>query len=459
MKYKDKVDLYSDEGELLAKDIPIEALHPYRNPYMGEIYLFLKRTSTVELAKIEEMLRAGRAGWNTTVGQDEIQMPWYGYEVPLVENAGYIADELKKMLQIKEGDDTEVRVVEGGNLLLVQLPEEALRRSADYSATFTQVAVGIGQIIAKMADLNPLDNPYKLGLLKNVLQGRYPQTVDTPPGNPVSSLLKLPTATEGLGVGLKSLMINHMAALGNLRTMWALAIATIIEQGSAVEMGNAIGWYERMMLLTSAYSGFNANNFVLDLIKRNRKGTVGDVLVDLMQTALDDGVIVQKGDKYPWVQPSGNIMWSTPDPPMWNAYSTAALTAGCIVNSGASRAVQDVASVQAFMPDMLAWEACGLPDPDSGRIMGTGQGYGFYTHGLYGGAAPGAFAGQHVIVRNTSGFLTPMAAACACLDAGTQIFKVTTTSGLYLTLAQEFPLFKDPLAQVAAAAEQVKDSV
>lgn len=459
MKYKDKVDLYSDEGQILVKDIPIEALHPYRNAYMGEIYTFFKRTSVADLAKIEALLREGKAGWSTIVGQDEIKMPWYGFEVPIVENAEYIADELKKMLQIKEGDDTVVMPVEGGNKLLIQLPRKALELSADYSPVFTQVAVGVGQIIAKLAKLDPLKNSYKLGLLKNVLQGRYPQTVSTPPGNPIAPLLKLPTVVEGLGIGLKEIMINHIAALGNLRTMWALALGTIIEQGAAAEMGNTTGWYERNMLLTSAYQGFNANNLVLDYIKKNAKGTVGDVMTDLMQRALDDGIVIQKGDKYPWVQPSGNILWSTPDPPMWNAYSTAALTAAAIVNAGAARAVQTVASVMAFFPDMLSWEACGLPDPDSGRIMGTGQGYGFYTHGLYGGAAPGAFSCGHVITRNTSGFLTPIAAACACLDAGTQIFKVSTTSGAYLSLAETFPLFKDPLVKVAEAAEKIKDSI
>ncbi|RLI83423.1 MAG: methyl-coenzyme M reductase subunit beta [Archaeoglobales archaeon] len=459
MKYEDKVDLYDDEGNLLAKEIPIEALHPYRNPYMGEIYRFVKRTSVIELEKIEDMLRAGRAGWSTIVGQDEIKMPWYGFDVELVDNAEYVADELIKLLQAKPDDGTEVRVLEGGTILVVQLSDEVLARSYDISPTLTRVATALSQVIAKIANLHPLEHPYKIGLLKAVLWGRYPQSTGTPPGHPVHPLLKLPTSLEGLGNGLKSLMINHIAALADMRTMWALALGTILEQGAAAEMGYNVGWFERYMLLTAAYQGFNANSLVLDLIKENSKGTVGDVMAGMLQKALEHGVIVRKGDKYPWVLPSGAVMWAAPDLILWNAYSIAGLTAAAIVNCAAARAVQGAASVCAFYPDMLIWETCGLPDPDAGRILGCGQGYVFYTHGLYGGAAPGAFSCDHVIVKNTSGFLTPISAACACLDAGTQIFKVTTTSGLYFTLAQEFPIFREPMKRVAEAAEKIKSEI
>ena len=459
MKYKDKIDLYSDTGKVLAEDIPIEALHPYKNPYMGKIYLTLKRTVVVDLKRLESMLESGQAGWATQVGQDEIKMPWYGFKVNLVENADEIAKQVKGMIQIKEDDDTEVMVIEAGNTLLIQISEEILKRSADWSPAFTQTCMALGQIISKMADLSPIDNPHRLGLLKNCLHGRYPQTVQPQPSNPVSPLLKYPSSIEGLGTGLKSIMINHIVALANSRTLWGVALCTILEQGGEVEMGDCIGWYERNQLLTYAYQGFNANNLVLDLVKNCRKGTVHDVVVNMMERALEDGVIKEPKNEYPWTQPSGYKLWDMPDFPMWHAYTCAAVLAASIINSGSARSAPAATAVMAYFGDMLAYEAGGLPDPDCGRIMGMGVGYQFYTHGIYGGAGPGAFPLEHVITRSHSGFATPCAVAGMCLDAGTQIFKPTTTSGLYFYLAEHFPIFKDPLKQVAEAAEIIKRDI
>jgi len=282
MKYEDRVDLYSDEGKVLAEDIPIEALSPLKNPYMQEMYVTLKRTVMVDLKKLESMLRDGRAGWATLVGQDEVKMPWYGYEVDIVENAEDIAGKLKTMIQTKEGDGTEIRILEDGNTLIVQLSEDLLRISADWGVGFSMVSVGLAQIISKMANLTPVENPHRLGMLKACLHGRYPQTTAPQAGNPVSPLLKYPTSIEGLGTGLKSVMVNHLVALSNNRTLHGAALATILEQGGEVEMGDCIGWYERYQLMTSAFQGFNANNLVYDFVKENRNGTVRDVIISLM---------------------------------------------------------------------------------------------------------------------------------------------------------------------------------
>ncbi len=459
MKYKNKVDLYNDEGKVLAENIPIEALSPLRNPYMGEIYVTMKKTVVVDLKKLEGMIRDGRCGWGTLVGQDEVQMPWYGFEVDLVENADEIATDLKKMIQVDEGDGTTILILEDGNTLVVQISEEILRRSSDWSPAFTMTCVALGQIIAKMVNLSPLENPHRLGILKNCLWGRYPQTTAPQPGNPVAPLLKYPSSVEGIGSGMKSVMINHLVALANNRPLQGVALTTILEQGGEVEMGDCVGWYERNQLLASAYQGFNANNLVLDLVKENRNGTTADVIESLMKMAYEDGVIHKMGDSYPHVQPSGYVLWGMRDFPTWNAYASAALLAATIVNSGASRSVQAASSVFAYFHDMLSFAAGGLPDPDSGRAMGTGVGFQFYTHGIYGGAGPGAFTLEHVITRSTSGFLTPCATAGMCLDAGTQIFKPTTTSGLYYTLSQHLPVFKNPMENVAKAAEEIKNFV
>ena len=459
MKFKDKVDLYSDENKLLAEQVPIEALSPLRNPYMQEIYVTMKRTVVIDLKKLQDMLREGRAGWATLVGQDEVKMPWYGFEVDLVGNSEKIAEELEELVQVREGDDTKVTLLGDGCTIVTQISESILRISADYSPAFTMVCVALGQIISKMADLYPLENPYKLALLKNCLQGRYPQTTTPQPSNPVAPLLKYPTALEGFGTGLESIMVNHIVALAKNRTFHAAALTTILEQGAEYEMGDCVGWYERNQLLTAAYQGFNANNLVLDLIKENHNGTVHDVIASIMRRAYEDGVIKKPENKYPFVQPSGYILWKTTDNPTWNAYACAALIAATMINAGASRSAPTGITVIAYFPEMLAFESGGLPDPDSGRTMGTGVGYQFYTHGIYGGAGPGAFTLEHVITRSNSGFVTPCATVAMCMDAGTQIFKPTTTSGLYYTLSDHLPIFKNPLEKIAEAAESIRAEI
>jgi|Deesub1362A_J573_1020465.scaffolds.fasta_scaffold00969_13 methyl-coenzyme M reductase beta subunit len=459
MEKEYEVSIYNDEGKKVAEDIPVRAFHPLRNPYMKEIAWTLKRTAIINLRKIEMMLSEGRAGWTTGTGQDEIQMPWYGFDVDLVGNAGYIVDELKKMLQIEKEDDTEVKPIENGQILIVKVPKGRLIYGADYSATFTSTAVALGQIIAKLANLTPLEEPYKLGLLKNVLWGRYPQSITPQKGNPVSLMIKYPSALEGLGTGLKSTIINHLVALVDKRTLWGAALTTILEQLSQAEMGNNMGWYENYNLLGSVYQGFNANNMVLDLVKENRNGTVYSVLVSTLERAIEDKVIEVRGEGYPYVQPSGYKLYSPKDFLLWNAYALAGMMAAVIVNVGASRALQSAGAVLSFFSDVLAFEAGGLPDGDCGRVMGTALGYTFYTHGVFGGAGPGMFSLDHVLTRHSSGFFNPCIVAAACLDAGTQTFTPEISSGTYFILRKHLPEFDKPIDKAAEAAEKIKNEV
>ena len=87
---------------------------------------------------------------------------------------------------------------------------------------------------------------------------------------------------------------------------------------------------------------------------------------------------------------------------MWNAYSCAGLLAAVIINIGASRAAQGISAVMSTFGDLLIFESGGLPDPDFGRIMGTGLGFAFYTHSIYGGAGPGAFQMDRTIALRTA---------------------------------------------------------
>ena len=409
------------------------------------------------------MARAGRAGHTTSLRQDEIQMPWHGRDWPILKNAkqiaGYVADILKTHQFNGVPDDTQVRLFEGDQKLMIKMSNHRMDCASGRAPVYTLSGLAVGQAISEFFDITPETDPDGCAFLKNLLYGRYPQTVTFQPGNPVSGFLNPPQQQEGIGTGYKTIVINHLVALANKRTLDAVALATILEQGAQFEMGNALGWYERYNLLGMAYQGFNANNLVLDLIAENKSGTVGDVIRSLMRKALENGVIRPKSEKYPDVQPSGYQLYTSDDISLWNAFTCAGLLAASIINVGASRAAQCVSAVLGAFGDLLCFESGGLPDPDCGRVMGTGLGFCFYTHSIYGGAGPGAFPMDHVLIKHTSGFFTPCVAAAMCLDAGTQIFSPQMTSSGYFKIREEFPIFQDPIKKVAEAALEIKNKI
>ena len=85
---------------------------------------------------------------------------------------------------------------------------------------------------------------------------------------------------------------------------------------------------------------------------------------------------------------SGFINYEPVDWALWNAYAAAGLLAAVIVNVGAARAAQAVASTVLYYNDILEYET-GLPSVDFGRTMGVGVGFSFFSHSIYGGGGPG----------------------------------------------------------------------
>ena len=128
--------------------------------------------------------------------------------------------------------------------------------------------------------------------------GEYPQTVGMSGGN-VASVLNIPQNDEGLGFALRNVMANHLAAITKRNAMNAAALASIYEQIGEMEMGNAMGIFERHQLLGMAYQGLNANNMVYNCVKANGKtGTIGTVVQTTVAAALEDKVI-KAGKKLP----------------------------------------------------------------------------------------------------------------------------------------------------------------
>lgn len=202
-----------------------------------------------------------------------------------------------------------------------------------------------------------------------------------------------------------------------------------------------------------AYRGLNANNLVFDLVKANTKGTVGTVIASLVERALDDGVI-----KVAKTMPSGYKVYEPNDGALWNAYAASGLISSVIVNIGASRAAQGIASTILYHNDILEYETS-LPGVDYGRAEGTGVGMRFFSHSIYGGGGPGTFHGNHVVTRHIKGFVVPCFSAAMRLDAGTQMFSVEATSGLVGTVYGDIEYFKEPIKYVADGAREIKDKI
>jgi methyl-coenzyme M reductase beta subunit len=461
MKYEDKIDIYDDLGNCLAEDLPIETLSPLNNSYISLILNFFKSVVFVNLRKIEEMLRKGALGCSTASRQDEINMPWHARNWEIMENVSSIADRLNEIIRVKKNGAQEknfVKILPGNDVLLITMPYERIVAASSRDPAITVTASALGQVIADIFDVNPNTDPDGCGIIKNVLVGRYPQTMAFPPNNPIFSLLRPSTTQDGLGLGFKTVMINHLVALAEKRTIDAIILTSILEQAAQLEMGNAIGWFERYNLLGFAYQGLNGDRLLLDLIEENKQGTVGDVVSSLIRIGLEDEVI-KLGRGYPHKLFSGYKLYTTKDYPRWNAYTCAALLAACIVNVGASRAAQSVSSVFSAFSDLVMFESGGLPDPDCGRVMGVGLGLTKYTHDEGGTEGIGAFTLDHDLIRHGSGFITPCLAAAMCLDSGTQIFRPEITSGIFFRVKQALPLFTDPLKKIVAAAEEIKSSI
>ena len=440
-KYEDVIDLYDDYGKRIAKDVPLEAISPLRNKAIQKIASLTKRTIAVNLAGIEKALATGQIGGSKIAGKE--------IEVPLVKDAKKLADDIKAMVQVTEGDDTVVEVKNDGKLIVVIVPEDRLNAGVEYTTGFTAVAAAITEAIIDRYKV-PM---YKANMVKGAVWGQYPQTVNFA-GSNIKTILEVPQMNEGAGFTLRNIMSNHVVALVQRNAMQGAALSSLFETCAAYEMGDAIGPFERQHLLSLAYQGLNANNLVYSLVKKNGKtGTVGTVVESLMERAIDDGVIRVKE-----TLPSGYNVYTTDDLPKWNAYAAAGEVAAVMVNVGAARAAQGVPSTVLYYNDLLEHESA-LPGVDYGRAEGVGVGMSFFSHSIYGGGGPGLFHGNHVVTRHAKGTLIPAVTAGNCLDGGTQTFSAEATSGLFKDVFGGMPEFNTPMQFVGAEAKKIKNKL
>ncbi len=441
-KFEDKIDLYDDKGKLVEEQVPIEALSPLRNPAIKSIIQGIKRTVALNLEGTQNALATAKVGGpaNKILGRE--------IDIDIVGNAEAIAEKAKAMIQVEDGDDTNVELLAGGKRVLVQLPQARFEAAAEYSATPLVTAAAFIQAIIDVCDVNM----YDANMVKAAILGRYPQSVEYLGGN-VATMLDLPQKLEGPGYALRNIMVNHVVAATLKNTLQTTALSSILEQSAMFEMGDAVGAFERMHLLGLAYQGMNADNMVYDLVKANGKtGTVGSVIVDTVDKAKEDGVIgVEK-------ELNGFSVYGTDDLAKWNAYAAAGLQAATMVNQGAARAAQGVSSTILYYNDILEFET-GLPSVDFGRAEGVAVGFSFFSHSIYGGGGPGIFNGNHIVTRHSKGFAIPPVAAAMSLDAGTQMFSPEATSGLIKEVFSQVDEFREPLKYVNEAAAEIKNQI
>ncbi|MHA1376960.1 MAG: coenzyme-B sulfoethylthiotransferase subunit beta [Candidatus Helarchaeota archaeon] len=453
MKFEDKIDIYDDEGNCIAEDLPLESLSPINNSYMLKVLNFVKSTAFIDLKKLESICQSGQVGYTSEENATEVQMPWYSRDWAIYDNTEQIAEKIQSKLKVSEKDEDIVNFLPGKDVLIVKVPEKRMLASSSRNTAYTITGVALMQAISEIFDITPETDPDGCGLIKNAVFGRYPQTITFPPNNPLTCLLRPAQTEEGMGLGFKTANLTNLVALTNKRTFDAIALTSILEHASQLEMGNAIGWFERYHLLGLAYQGFNGDNLLYDLIKENKDGRVGDVVKSLIQFAFEDNIIKWKGRRYPDKYFSGYRLIKSSDFARWNAYMVTALLAACIINVGASRAAQSATSAIVGFSDLLNFE-CGF-DPDCGRVMGSALGLNMATHSEIGTGDICTLSMDNEYLRN-SGFISPCLAAALCLDSGTQLKKPDVTASMYFRLKEVIPLFDEPLKKVVEAAKECK---
>ncbi|MBL7117851.1 MAG: coenzyme-B sulfoethylthiotransferase subunit beta [Candidatus Syntrophoarchaeum sp.] len=432
---EEKIDLYDDRGNVLAKGVPLDAISPLKNEAIRKICNLTIRTGAVDMAGLDKKLKTG-----AIAGKGMI-IRGVGRNIEVLDNASEIAKEVEDMLRVEPGDDTKVELIAGGKRMLTQVPTK--RILSDYSVGLTAAMGALTHAIIDVCGVSMWDAPY----VHAAVWGMYPQDPD-PKDGAVKMLVDIPMKNEGPGFVLRNIPVNHLAATVRKRALQGAALTMILEEAAQFEMGNCMGPHERGHLLDLACEGLNANNMVHDLIKENGKtGTLGDVVYSLVERAKADGVIKAKKK-----MASGYTVYEAGDPQMWNAYASAGMLAAVCVNCASMRAGQPVPSNIMHYNVLLEHET-GMPGVDWGMAQGTSVSSSFFSHSIYGGGGPGVFYGNHIVTRHSKGQFIPCFCAAMCIDADTMYFSPARTSALYGEVLGAIPEFAEPMKAVAEAAK------
>jgi len=191
-KFSDTIDLYDDQGKLLKSGVALDKVSPLTNAGIKKMISLTKRTVAVNLGGAEAFLKTGKAGKN--------QIPGRELNLDLVANAGAIKEKMFKMLQVTEGDDTEIKEFGGGKLLLCTVPTARIDAAATYDAAMTAVSAAATYAVIDQFNVDMFNG----STVKAAFWGTYPQTMD-PSGSACASILSIPQNNEGLGYALRNI--------------------------------------------------------------------------------------------------------------------------------------------------------------------------------------------------------------------------------------------------------------
>ncbi|MGB4196432.1 MAG: methyl-coenzyme M reductase subunit beta, partial [Methanoculleus sp.] len=231
-KYKETIDLYDDTGKLLKSGVPLEKISPVINPATRKIIDLTKRTVAVNLAGIQDGLKVGKVAKGHVLGRE--------LNLDIVGNKDAVVSKIKEMVQVAEGDDTNIREFNGGKLILVEVPKVRLEAASTYDVAVTTVAAATTLAIVDQFNVDPFD----AAMVKAAVWGSYPHTMDLSGAN-VTSILSIPQNNEGLGYALRNIPVNHVVMMTNKNAMQGAALSSTFEQAGMFEMGNAVGPFER----------------------------------------------------------------------------------------------------------------------------------------------------------------------------------------------------------------------
>jgi Methyl coenzyme M reductase, beta subunit len=148
MKYEDRIDLYSDRGQLLVKGALLESISPFYNKAIQKIVSLIKRSVVVDLEGTKKSLKKGR------VGGEGCQIRGNEIDVDIVTHAQQISKRVEDIVRVKKDDDTNVEVLDDGKKLLVVPPSIRLSAGAEYTSGITATAAAVTQALIDEFDIS-----------------------------------------------------------------------------------------------------------------------------------------------------------------------------------------------------------------------------------------------------------------------------------------------------------------
>jgi len=195
-----EIDLSRDRDILFKSDVDLIAVSPLKNAAMKKLVNLANRTMIVNLAGIENALKTENVeGQSSQIGEHEIKCD-------VTANADALAAKIKKLLQVEEGDDTNVQVLGGGKQLLVRVPLTRVEGAPE-------VAI---RTIVKAATTEALVQQFKAStfdvhMLRAAVLDQYPLIFTMSRGN-IDSVLKIRHNDERFDDTLRNVTPNHIVA-------------------------------------------------------------------------------------------------------------------------------------------------------------------------------------------------------------------------------------------------------